>query len=36
MNLLSLDYAMIVVIVVTVVSGGYLILKEILDDSKES
>jgi len=34
MNLLSLDYAMIVIIVIAVASGGYLILKEILNDSK--
>jgi len=34
MNLMPLDYAMIAIIVVTVGAGGYLILKEILDDSK--
>ncbi len=35
MNLMSLDYAMIAVIVLAVGSGGYLILKEILDDAKK-
>ena len=34
MNLLSLDYAMIVIIVLVVGAGGYLILKEIINDSK--
>ena len=34
MHLMSLDYAMIAIIVIAVTSGGYLILKEILDDSK--
>ncbi len=34
MNLLSLDYAMIAIIVLVVFSGGYLIVKEILNDSK--
>jgi len=35
MNLMPLDYAMIGIIVLTVGAGGFLILKEILDDSKD-
>jgi len=35
MNLMPLDYAMIVIIVITVGAGGYLIVKEILNDSKD-
>ncbi len=35
MNLMPLDYAMIVIIMITVGAGGFLILKEILDDSKD-
>jgi hypothetical protein len=32
---MPLDYAMIFIIVITVGIGGYLMFKEILDDSKD-